>query len=529
MAFGITLKGLFVMGDYSSLFVDILKNTDYLIGNKLAEEPGIVQFFNADKARDILKKHLNNKSRIAIHTDVDMDGIGSCYICRNWMLNISTGWRIDSYINSCKVHGVDDSCIDYFNKNGYDLVIILDSSTNHIDSICKLNCDCIVLDHHDISVPFDRLQGNTIGGEYCVINSMRDNGDSYKGCDTMSAGLALYEYLRYLQIEWGLPELTKQLRYYQWAVITLFTDHINNDTLRNIYYIQTTRTDGVLEPGLMQMLNSVNCYPAYLNKSDIGFTLAPLFNRAIRAGYSGYALTLALTQPKQVSSLSIYREVQDQQTKDFDVGANISEYGYVTKDITSTITHPNYAGLVAMKLLDKYSATAIVYREIGNGMVGGSFRGAYEDVNYRGILKDMGLYAEGHKAAFGFKFPKDKIHEIMQKLVSYEKRGSIEDYITAGYIQKRGKHHIDDIQDFQRQQYLWKLGYANSILTNNINITVQTSELEYVKVNSKHTFYIYTFNGIELTAFELIETPQAYIYVELQDRLKLYVKNKYVK
>lgn len=525
------------MADYSSMFVDILKNPDYLLGNNQAEEPGLVRFYNAEKARDILRKHMLNNSRIAIHTDVDMDGIGSCYICRNWMLNVSTGWHIDAYINSCKVHGVDKNCIDFFNKNQYDLVLILDSATNHTEFIKGLNCDCVVIDHHELSSDdnadvkdlMSTLSGKTAGGEYCVINSMIDNGVDYQGCDTMSAGLTIYEFLRWLQVEWGLQELTKLLRFYQWAVITLFTDHMNNDTLRNIYYIQLTRTDGVLEPGLMQMLNSASCYPAYLNKSDIGFTLAPLFNRAIRAGYSGLALTLALTQPKQVGGLSVYREVQDEQTKDFDVGANISQYGYVTKDITNTSTHPNYAGLVAMKLLDKYSATSIVYRDIGDGMVGGSFRGAYEDVNYRGILKGMGLYAEGHKSAFGFKFPRNDIDTIMQKLISYERRGSVEDYITAGYIQKRGKHHIDDILDFQRQQYLWKLGYANSILTNNINITVQTSELEYVKVNSKHTFYIYNFNGLELTAFELIETPQAYIYVELQDRLRLYVKNKYVK
>jgi hypothetical protein len=322
-------------------------------------------------------------------------------------------------------------------------------------------------------------------------------------------------------------DILSDLKLYQWAVITLYTDYMNNDNLRNIYYIQKSRSDVCKESGLAQMFESVNCTSMTLNKSDIGFTLSPLFNRAIRAGQSGEALVLALSQPKQVVELQKYREVQDAQTKDFDVGAIVADK-YVTKDITNTSTHPNYAGLVAMKLLDKYSCTAIVYREIGDGLVGGSFRGASEQVDYRRILKSMGYYAEGHKTAFGFKFPKDKIDEIMSMLVSYEKHGLTKDYITAGYVGIKGVHHIDNILDFQQHGYLWKLGLINSMMATNINIVVSTSELDYVSVNSKHTFYTYTFYGIELRAFEEIVTPQAYIYVEFQDTLRVYVKNKWI-
>lgn len=516
------------MGDYSSLFRDMFTYTDYLLGDKQAEEPDIVEFLNAYSAASMLYKHIIKKSKIAIHTDVDMDGIAVCYVVRNWLLQVAPNSQIDCYINSKKVHGVEADAIDIFNVKQYDLVMILDSATNHIEHIKRLNCDCIVIDHHEISVGIHELSGKTQKGEYYVVNSMANNGAVYTGCNTMSAGLTAYEFLRYMQKQLNMQDLLKSLKLYHWAVISLYTDYMNNDNLRNIYYIQTTRNDIVIEPGLMQMLNSANCYPGYLNKSDIGFTLAPLFNRAIRAGWSSIALECALTQPKMVGQLEVYRQVQDEQTKDFDVNIN-QKSKYITKDITNTATHPNYAGLVAMKLLDKHSVTSAVYHDIGDGLVGGSFRGSSDKVDYRSLLKNMGYYAEGHKSAFGFKIPKDKIDDIMETLVSYEKNGLIQDYITAGYVVNKGVHHIDDIIDFQNQQYLWKLGNINSMMATNINITIQTSELEYVKVNSKHTFYTYSFNGIELIAFEQIETPQAYIYVELQDSLRLYVKNKWVK
>lgn len=515
------------MGDYSTFFNDILIHTEYLLGDKQASEPDIVEFLYGYEAASLLYKHIMNGGRIAIHTDVDMDGIAVCYIVRNWLMRVAPNSIIDCYINSKKIHGVEDSSIDTLNTVGYSLVMILDSATNHIAQIRNLNCDCIVIDHHEISVNLNDLKGKTVSGDYYIVNSMASNGDRYLGNDTMSAGLTAYEFLRYMQKQLGMYDLLKQLKLYQWAVISLFTDYINNDNLRNIYYIQTTRNDIVIEPGLMQMLNSANCYPGYLSKSDIGFTLAPLFNRAIRAGWSNIALEYALTQPKKVGQLSVYKQIQDEQTKDYQLGAVVRDK-YVIKDITNTPTHPNYAGLVAMKLLDKYSSTSAVYRDIEDGLVAGSFRGSSDKVDYRSLLKEMGYYAEGHKAAFGFKIPKDKVDDIMRDLVSYEKNGLLQDYITAGYVTNKGIHHIDDIIDFQNKQYLWKLGNINSMMATNINITIQTSDLEYVRVNSKHTFYIYSFNGIELTAFEQIVTAQAYIYVELQDRLRMYVKNKWV-
>lgn len=522
-------------GAYDDLFRDIFNYPDYLMGNFQAEEPAIVEFLNGYTAACILSKHIQSQSKIAIHTDVDMDGIGSCYVFKNWMKQVAPLCDVDCYINTLKVHGVEDIQINHFNtyssnNKNYDLVIILDSATNNVNYIKKLNCDCIVIDHHEISIDMNEMAGQTAGGNYVIVNSMASNGNVYIGNDFMSAGLTVYEFLRYYQYGMGMKNYLADLKLYQWAVITLFTDCINNDNLRNIYYIQKARADIQKEPGLAQMLESVDCFSMTLNKSDIGFTLGPLFNRAIRAGYSGVALQLALTQPKKVKDLLYFKEVQDAQVKDFEIGAIIHENPskYVTKDITNTGTSPNYAGLVAMKLLDKYSATSIVYRDIGDGLVGGSFRGATDVVDYRKIIVDMGYYAQGHKSAFGFKFPKDKIDEIMSTLVSYEKNGLVKDYLTAGYINPRGTHHIDDIIDFQRNGGFWKLGTINSMMATNINIVISSSELDYVSVNAKHTFFTYSFNGIELRAFEEIVTSQAYIYVEFQDNLRIYVKNKWM-
>lgn len=514
--------------DYGGLFKDIFNYPEYLMGERQAEEPAIVEFLNGYTAACILSKHMRSNSKIAIHTDVDMDGIGSCYVFRNWMRQVAPFCNVDCWINQEKVHGVADSQINFLNSNKYELVVILDSATNDINYIRNLNCDCIVIDHHEISINKEDMVGTTVGGNYVIVNSMADNLDkNYIGNDMMSAGLTVYEFLRYFQYGMGLYDYLSELKLYQWAVITLFTDCINNDNLRNIYYIQKSRAERDKEPGLAQILASVDCRSNTLNKSDIGFTLAPLFNRAIRAGYGGYALELALTQPTRAKELQYFRQIQEQQVSNFEEGANYNKsHNYVTKDITNTNVSPSYAGLVAMKLCDRFSATSIVYRDIGDGYVGGSFRGAYQEVDYRKHILDMGYYAAGHKSAFGFKFPKDKVDEIMSTLVSFEKKGMVKEYLTAGDVVPRGIHHIENLKDFQSQSYLWRLGNVNSIMATNINILVSKLELEYRSVNSKHTYFTYDFHGVELRAFEEITSSQAYIYVEYQDTLRLYVKNK---
>lgn len=523
---------------YSNLFKDIFRYPEYLMGDKQAEEPAIIEFLNGRTAANMLYNHIVRGSKILIHTDVDMDGIGSCYILRNWLKQVSPSSCVECVINVEKKHGVSFHEINYFNSytgndgKNFDLVIILDSATNDIDYIRNINCDCLVIDHHEISISENNLCGSTVKGNYVIINSMSPNG-FYEGGDCMSAGLTVYEFLRYFQSLANMSDVLYNGKYYQWAVITLFTDFINNDNLRNIYYIQTTRNDSEKEPGLSQMLSSLGCNAFNLNKSDIGFTLAPTFNRAIRSGNSQEALNFSLFLPNQISYLKKYKDIQDNKVKDFELGSEVRGNGlnkYVIKDITELsrvdYTYPNYAGLMAMKLLDKYSATSIVYRDIGDGYVSGSFRGLSESVDYRKLIVDMGYYAAGHKTAFGFKFPKDKIDEIMTSLVSYEKGGLTKNYLTAGYVGIKGKHHIDDMTDFMKHGMLWKLGSINSMMASNINIIINSAELEYKSVNDKKTFFIYKFYGVELKAFEEIRTPEALIYVEYQDNLRLYVKNK---
>jgi len=533
--------------NFNSLYRDLYQNVDLLIGEKTPEEPAVAEFYNSKAAAMMLFTHIIAGSRIAIHTDVDMDGVGSCYILKNWLLACRNDLSVDCWINKKKQHGIDLGKSESFNhlEKKYDLIIILDSSTNELEAIKDLDCDVLVIDHHEVNIDLKELTGFTKGVntrldpfdktstnaekpcKYVIINSLVDNLPNFKASDTMSAGLATYEFLRYFQTVFNLPNLLEEKKLYQWAVITLFTDKMNNDNPRNIYYVQKARQMIDKEPGLAQMYNSLNCKSSFLSKSDINFSLAPTFNTAIRAGFSKEALDMALREPNNVGVLKVYKEIQQEVLLDFDNNINLQPL-YVTKDITGE-GKENYSGLIAQKLLSKYNRTAIVYTRCvdDKNMVAGSFRGLLENMDYRQLLENWGYYAQGHKTAFGFRFPVDEVDAIMQRLCTVERQLNTQDYLTAGTISEHGKHHIYNIKEFQETGNLWKLGILNSIMSSDINIVLSKDDIKLKSVNDKGTYFTYDFNGVIVNSFEAITTEKAYMYVEHQDRLRIYLRNKY--
>lgn len=506
-------------GTDTQLFTDIFANAEYLTGDKKAPKPPLLDVVNDDIATDILLHHLKSKSDIDIHTDVDLDGAGSAKILTEWIRQKYHCLNTRFFINKERVHGISARHVEYFNQIQSKLVIILDSSSNEIELLSQMYGDVIVLDHHKLQVA--ETTGKTKTGTWVVVNYMNPD-NNYKERVSLSAGMEVYEFLRKIDAKDGTT-LLEDKALYQWAVATLFSDHINNDNLRNIYWINKAFTNLYKEPSIKIIFEQLGRQDIYLSKSNIGYTLAPAFNRAVRAGASSEALDYILNNPTQITNLTKYKEVQDSITANFEVGAYDFER-YIIKDITYTNVHPNYAGLIATKLLDKYSKTTVVFRN-DNGLLCGSFRGKSETFDYCECIANMGFFASGHPNAFGFKIPCNYMQSVMETVVSHE-LAEESPYLVYGDTQI-GKHNIESLSALRESGNLWKLGVVNSFLTTDVNIVAPSYILKYVRSNNKGTCYTYEIEGLEFTAFQLIVTGQCLLYVEYQDSLKLYVKNKW--
>lgn len=503
---------------------DRYKNLDMLLGDNDGYEPELVTFRNSNLAAKLLDKYLYNDSSIVIHADVDFDGIGSAYeIYKYFSLRGKPNEKLRLCINKDKEHGIGNGnkAVNYFNKYDDALIIIVDSSSNNIEHIKQINHDVLVIDHHELSVDTNELTGKTVGGQYCVVSNMIDSDPD------MSCGMVIYELLRYYQHTRGLDGEIERNKLYQWAVCTLFTDVINTDTKRNLYYINKAFTDSLIEENLRIMLDQVT-RGGSLNKSNIGFQLAPCFNRAIRAGKASEALKIAVNYPNRLKELLIYKQYQKELLNGIeDKASEFTRYTYIDLTPFENISKA-YSGITAGKLLDRYKKTSIAYKVTPDGIAKGSFRGLYEEIDYRHIMLELGMIAEGHKGAFGFQIPLEHLNEIMEKVTDVERDIERVEYLMSPRANGRCKHRIKDMDAFKKEGNIWKIGVINSKISGgygNLNLICSLSEVQLVEEFAKYKTY--NVDGLSCIAFEEICSPLVEIYAEYGDELKLYLRNKW--
>lgn len=514
-----------------------------VVGENEPNIPDMVEFFMYEKAIDMIRKHIES-GIIRLHADVDMDGIGCCYIMNTFLGLILDKNRVRACINKEKVHGLSDKHAKYLNSIKSDLVIIMDSSSNDIDIIKQINCDVLVIDHHDVS--HNELSGNTAGGEYIIINNMIDNGDKYKSEPRMSGALVVYELLRQYQKKYMDEDVLFSNMLYQWVGVTLLTDVIPTGNLRNQWYMSNTVYKSDTEVGLNTLMNKIDSRVNSLNKSFINYKLAPMFNRAIRAGASAEALDIALNNQSEVVKLEKYKEVQDKimdrvnytltnerifdDTEKLDI---VERDNYILCNLNNTGIRKSYTGLIASKMLDIKNKNAVgcIVEDIDKEFsLNGSFRGRYDTVDYRGIISSYGYFSEGHSNAFGIKVPAREMDDIMSKISEMESTIDNKPYVTAGEIieQYRGKYHIADFNEFRKAGLLIRLAIANSKLSTreHINIVIANREFEVVKSGANWKRVMVW--GLECWVFEELKTQFLNLYIEYSGEIKAYLKNRWV-
>lgn len=528
-------------------------------GDIKPEKPPFCVFNNSTLALEMLKKHVDKNSKMCLHTDVDVDGIGTTYILKKALENLGSNNHI-LLINKDKVHGIQQKHVDYFKINPIDLMIITDSSSNEIDIIKQFNCDVLCIDHHDLL--HDDLYGKCNDGvhEYIIVNNTiinknqnRDNLwlrsknisafeqlNEYVGDKDMSCGLVVYELLRLYCECFANPKLLENLMLYQWVGITLITDVINTLNERNQWYLYKTSFNMEVEPSLRIMMQAISSFKAKLDKSYIGYTFAPLINKAIRAGASNVALSTIINNPNGILNLHQYAKLQQEViekvcnviTVNEDTGARVLLPRKFTQPAISLDTgqfnvSPNYSGVIASRLSGDNGKNAAVYI-MENELCRGSFRGKHKNVDYRSYFEklDNNVYAQGHPGAFGFKLKPDQLKTLMDNISSIEPTGDEKPWLTAGNMtpDEYGKYHITSMEEFKRQGYLWRIAIGNSKVTSNDEINIRVKASDVVLKTTRGKLFIYDVLGMECKAFSLLEGNYFNIYAEYTNEINMFIR-----
>lgn len=109
---------------------------------------------NFQKVIKRIKTAINNKEKIIIYGDYDLDGIASTTIMKRCFdyLKVDCGFFIPSRYH--EGYGLNKSRIDDFYKKGYKVIITVDNGITAFEEVSyarKLGFDVIIIDHHNLS------------------------------------------------------------------------------------------------------------------------------------------------------------------------------------------------------------------------------------------------------------------------------------------------------------------------------------------------------------------------------------------
>lgn len=219
----------------------------------------------------------NKNQKIIIYGDYDVDGItGTAFLTKVFRL---AGIDTDYYIASRDEdgYGVDKRNIDVFDKNGYKLIITVDTGYNSIDDIKyarSLGIDIIVTDHHELIKENETL-------DILYLNPKQSN--TYKFKNLSGAGVAL----KLAQGVYKKLSLSYEILYEYIDIIMIGTiadvvPMIDENRIIIKHGLNVLKNTKI--KGLSYLLNYLKLNKEKITTTDVSYYISPLINSFGRIG-----------------------------------------------------------------------------------------------------------------------------------------------------------------------------------------------------------------------------------------------------
>ncbi len=399
-----------------------------------------------DKAVERIKKAVSNNEKIMIYGDYDVDGITSVAALLRYLS--FKGADVSPYIPERvnEGYGLNTNAIESFAKEGYTLIITVDSGiTAHdeIDFANKCGIDVVITDHHECRQELPEA--------VAVVNPHRQDSE-YPFKELAGVGVVFRLICAYE----GNKNLT--------TLASKYSDIVALGTVADVMPI-VGENRIIVKQGLSCLSNTKNkglcslieqtfsekksAQKKNLTASSIGFGLAPRINAAGRIGDVNRALKLLITENKaeadEIASYlcAVNRERQLVENKIFEQAVEQIESTHNFDDdkvivLVSESWHLGVIGIVASKITERYKLPSILISvdgEIGKGS-GRSIKGfnINEAIN---SCKDLLIKYGGHELAAGLTIDKNNVEDFRKAINEYAKKvfdfDSVCNYIDADF------------------------------------------------------------------------------------------------
>lgn len=391
---------------------------------------------NIDKAVSCFIKHIENKSRIHIIVDSDVDGYTSASMVYRYIKHLGKDIKITYSLHTKKQHGISD---DVEIPNDCELLIVPDAGSNDIEQCKELTekgIDVIILDHHIC----DKQNEYAI-----VVNNQMCNYPNKNFC---GAGI-VYKFLKAVDEELWEDCADKML-----DIVALgnISDVMDMRECETRYYVDLGLAK--IRSKLFKALIEKQSYSmnGVVNITSVQFYVTPILNAMIRVGsakdkdllFRAFIETDEVFKYKkrgetEESDEDIYTRAarlcynaKNRQGKDVQKGVDAIDEVIKEKEIykdkvmfinVSDILGETLTGLVAIKLAEKYNKPCLLLRrqkvrEDGSLYYGGSCRNFDNSPieSLKDFLDSTGTFefVQGHDNAAGISISRENVAKSIE-------------------------------------------------------------------------------------------------------------------
>ena len=381
------------------------------------------------QAVDIIGQAIDNRQKIRIIGDYDIDGICSIYILFKGLLSLGADVDYEVPDRIADGYGINQKLIEEAHSVGRDVILTCDNgiaAVAQIEYAKSLGMTVVVTDHHDVRYE-DTLEGRKyiIPEADAVVDPKRPDCE-YPFKSLCGAGIAL-KFIGCLYEARGINGLLPD-DYYEMAAVATIGDVVDlQEENRIIVKEGLKRLRKTNNPGLNALITLTGINKEDISAYHIGFVIGPCLNASGRLDTAKRAIQMLLATDNGEAERyagdikSLNDERKELTAKAVDSAINEIENTSLKEDRVLVVflpdCHESIAGIVAGKIKEKYYRPTIVLTKAEEG-VKGSARSIESYNIFEKLLECDELLTKfgGHPMAAGLSLQEENVELLRRKL-----------------------------------------------------------------------------------------------------------------
>ena len=393
-----------------------IEDVDMFLNGKIEDLKDPFLMKDMDKFVERITRAIDNREKICIYGDYDVDGITSITVMYKFLSSLNADVMYYLPDRLIEGYGLNNNALKKIKEDGAKIVVTVDCGITAVDEVefaKSIGLDMCITDHHECS--------DELPDAMCIVNPKQKDDHTFK----MLAGVGVaFKCIMALSQKYNL-ENKEYLKYLDIVAVGTISDIVplvDENRIISKYGLEMMKsTENV---GLKALLNIIN-FKA-IDSMVVSYAIAPRINACGRMGNADIAVKLLLEKDrKKADELSVMLNNQNNkrqqvEKKIFESAIKMIEENRINKKNSIVLYNENWhngvIGIVASRLVNIYYKPVILLTK-ENGVIRGSGRCPVEFSLYDILTKckDSLIQFGGHELAAGLSIEEDKIDEFTNK------------------------------------------------------------------------------------------------------------------